>query len=212
MRRTSVLARAVAAGVAVVAAILAPPAAAEADPAVPPVSDTPVEPADLTAAPTPASPPAPGQLPDSTTTPASSVATVMDMVAQARAINATDPTVLLGQRPDAGGPDGPPLGPLSLNPLNNANLLPQNLVPSAPGEGTVLGVEPGQETANTTFRGLLSRLRNMYRDGDLAGAGLGQRPLSELGGPPPAGTAEPIPPDQPPAPPPTVAPLPPSAG
>src|SRR5258708_3899143 len=116
MRRNSVLARAVAARVAVVAAILAPPAAAGAAPGWPPVSDTPVEPVDLTAAPTPSSPPAPGQLPDSTTTPAPPVATVMDMVAQARAINATDPTVLLGQRPDAGGPDAPPLGPLSLNP------------------------------------------------------------------------------------------------
>jgi hypothetical protein len=136
----------------------------------------------------------------------------MDMVAQARAINATDPTVLLGQRPDAAGLDAPPLGPLSLNPLNNANLLPQNLDPSAPGEGTVRGVEPGQEADNTTFRSYLSRLRNMYRNGDLAGAGLGQRPLSELGGPSPAGTAEPIPPELLPAPLPAVPPLPPSAG
>ena len=212
MRGNNVSARAVAAGVAVVAAILAPPAAAEADPALPPVSDTPVQPADLTASPTPASPPAAGQLLASGAAPAPPVATVMDMVAQARAINATDPTALLGQRPDAGGLDAPPLGPLSLNPLNNANLLPQNLVPSAPGEGTVLGVEPGQEAANTTFRGYLSRLRNMYHNGDLAGAGLGQRPLSELGGPPPAGTAEPVPPEQPPASPPTVPPLPPPAG
>jgi hypothetical protein len=211
MRRNSVLATAVSAGVAVVGAILAPSAAAEADPALPPVSDTPVEPADLAAAPTPSTPPAPGQLPDSGTAPASPVATVMDMVAQARAIDATDPTVLLGQRPDAAGLDAPPLGPLSFNPLNNANLLPQNLVPSAPGEGTVVGVEPGQEAANTTFRGYLSRLKDMYHNGDLAGAGLGQRPLSELGGPPPAGTAEPVPPDQPPAPPPTVPPIPPSA-
>jgi hypothetical protein len=210
MRRNKVLARAAAAGVALAGAILAPAAAAEADPALPPVSDTPVEPADLTASPAPSSPPAPGQPPASPTAPAPPVAAVMDMVAQARAINATDPTVLLGQRPDAAGLDAPPLGPLSLNPLNNANLLPQNLVPSAPGEGTVFGVEPGQEAANTTFRGYLSRLRNMYHNGDLAGAGLGQRPLSELGGPPPAGTAEPIPPDQPP--PPTVPPVPPSAG
>jgi hypothetical protein len=210
MRRNRVAARAVAAGLGLVAAILAPAAAAEADPAVPPVSDTPVEVADLGAAPRPASPPAAGQLPASTTAPAPPGATVMDMVAQARAINATDPTVLLGQRPDGGGLAAPPLGPLSLNPLNNANLLPQNLVPSAPGAGTVLGVEPGQETANSTFRGYLSRLKDMYHNGDLAGAGLGQRPLSELGGPPPAGTAEPIPPDQPP--PSALPPLPPPAG
>jgi hypothetical protein len=200
MRPNIVRARAAAAGVAVLAAILTPATAAEADPAVPPVSDTPVEPADLTAPPTPSNPPARGQLPAAATAPASSVATVMDMVEQARAINATDPTVLLGQRPDTANPDAPPLGPLSLNPLNNANLLPQNLVPSAPGEGTVRGVEPGQEAANTTFRGYLSRLRNMYRNGDLAGAGLGQRPLSELGGPPPADTAQPLPPEQHPVP------------
>jgi hypothetical protein len=85
------------------------------------------------------------------------------MVAQARAINATDPTVLLGQRPDAANPDAPPLGPLSLNPLNNANLLPQNLIPSAPGEGTMVRVQPDQESENTTFRALLSRLKNRYR-------------------------------------------------
>jgi hypothetical protein len=129
--------------------------------------------------------------------PAPRGATVLDMVAQAQAINATDPTVLLGQRPDAANPDAPPLGPLGLNPLNNANLLPQNLIPSAPGEGTMVGVEPGQETADTTFRGLLSRLRDMYRDGDLAGAGLGQRPASELTGPPPVDTAQPVPPELP---------------
>jgi hypothetical protein len=171
MRRNTVIARAAAAGVAVTAAILAPSAAANADPAAAPTSDAPA--------------------------PAPPGATVLDMVAQARAINATDPTVLLGQRPYAANPDAPPLGPLSLNPLNNANLLPQNLIPSAPGEGTMVGVEPGQETANTTFRGLLSRLRDMYRDGDLAGAGLGQRPGSELTGPPPVDTAQPVPPELP---------------
>ena len=184
MRRNIVRARAAAAGVAVIAAILAPSTAADADPA---------------AVPTPSDPAAPGQLPASGTAPApaSPGATVLDIVAQARAINATDPSVLLGQRPDAANPDAPPLGPLSLNPLNNANLLPQNLTPSAPGEGTMLGVQPGQESANTTFRGLLSRLKDMYHDGDLAGAGLGQRPQSELGGPPPADTAQPIPPELP---------------
>jgi len=183
MRRNTVLARSVAAGVAVIAAMLAPSAAANADPA---------------AAPTPSDPAAPGQVPASGTAPAPAPpgAGVLDMVAQARAINATDPTVLLGQRPDAANPDAPPLGPLSLNPLNNANLLPQNLIPSAPGEGTMVGVPPGQESENTTFRGLLSQLRDMYHGGDLAGAGLGQRPLSELGSPPPADTAQPLPPDQ----------------
>ena len=206
MRRNTVLARALAVGVAVVGAILVPSATAGADPGLPPVFDTPVEPVDLAAPPIPSSPPDPGELPATGTEPASPVATVMDMVAQARAIGATDPTVLLGQRPGAAGLDAPPLGPLSLNPLNNANLLPQNLVPSAPGDGAIRGVEPGQEAGDTTFRGYFSRLRNMYRDGDLAGAGLGQRPLSELGGPPPAGIAGPIPPVQVPAPPPTAPP------
>jgi hypothetical protein len=174
MRPNTVRARAAAAGLTAAAAILAPATAANADPAAAPTSDTPGQPA----------PPPPA-------------ATVLDMVAQARAINATDPTVLLGQRPDAANPDAPPLGPLSLNPLNNANLLPQNLIPSAPGEGTMAGVPPGQESENTTFRGLLSRLRDMYHEGDLAGAGLGQRPLSELGDPPPADTAQPVPPELP---------------
>jgi hypothetical protein len=172
MRRNIVRARAAAAGVAgvaVIAAIVAPSAAADADPSAAPTSDAPA--------------------------PAPPGTTVLDMVAQARAINATDPTVLLGQRPDAANPDAPPLGPLNLNPLNNANLLPQNLIPSAPGEGTMVGVPRGQESENTTFRGLLSRLSDMFHAGDLAGAGLGQRPPSELTGPPPADTAQPVPPE-----------------
>ncbi len=153
MRPNTVTARAVAAGLAAVAAILAPSAAADADPA---------------AAPTPSDPAAPGQLPASATAPAPAppppTATLLDIVAQARAINATDPTVLLGQRPDPANPDAPPLGPLSLNPLNNANLLPQNLTSRPhPVKARWLGVQPGQESENTTFRGLLSRLRNMYR-------------------------------------------------
>jgi hypothetical protein len=198
VRRKTLVRMHLAAGAAAVAgAMLAPAAAADADSVAPPITDASQEPADLPDLSSPSGPPA------------GPAATLSDILAQAHN-NALDPAVLLGQRPVESGPDAAPPAPLSLTPLSNAYLLPQNLVPSAPGQGTVAGIEPGQENATTTFRGYLSRLRDQHHDGGLAGALLGQRPQSDLGGPPPAAITGQLPPHQPPAPP-VIPPIPPSS-
>ena len=97
---------------------------------------------------------------------------------------------LLGQapRPEAsGGEAGPPLEPY---PLNNRYLLLQNEVPSAPGQGSVGGVAPGQENADIGGGDYLQRLYATYQQGGLTGALLGQRSQEQLGEPLP-GTAPP---------------------
>ena len=130
---------------------------------------------------------APAPPPDRVT-PVPALQTVGSVIAQATDMGLSNPMAVLGQRPTEPGLASPP--PLSLNPLNNSYLLPQNTVPSAPGEGTVVGVEPGQEHLDTTFRGVLSRLWGRYQDGDLEGAMLGRRPLPE---PNPLSPVEPVP-------------------
>jgi hypothetical protein len=125
---------------------------------------------------------------------------------------------LLSQNPAPAAPGGALATPPAANPLNNGYLLEQNLVPAAPGRGTVIGVPPGQENADTSGADYIQRLYAGYQQGGLTGAGLGQRSLDQLGEPlpgtaPPPGT--PLPPglgqnlvDQPPI----VAPIPPPPG
>ncbi len=67
-------------------------------------------------------------------------------------------------------------------------LLPQNLEPSAPGQGQIFGVDPGQENADIKRSEYLHRLWAMYQAGGLDGALLGQRPASQ---------PEPLPPPPP---------------
>jgi hypothetical protein len=119
----------------------------------------------------------------------------------------TDPSeLLLGQRPLPSAPGGPPGTPPHLNPLNNAYLLPQNLEPSAPGEGEQFDVAPGAENADLGGLDYVRRVWHLYQGGYLKGSLLGQVPHEQLGAPMP-GTAPPpgtnIPPGlNPPAPPP----------
>jgi hypothetical protein len=89
----------------------------------------------------------------------------------------TDPAALPGQ-----------------NPMNNAYLLPQHTEPSAPGQGQIVGVAPGEESADVTRWEYLRRLWGSYQVGGLEGGLLGQRdqdpagrPLPEAPAPPPAG-------------------------
>jgi hypothetical protein len=95
---------------------------------------------------------------------------------------------LLGQKTLPAAPGEDPGTPPEAYPLNNGYLLPQNVVPSAPGQGTVVGVAAGQENADTSAIDYLQRLHASYQRGGLTGAMLGQRSLDQLGEPLP-GTA-----------------------
>jgi len=74
--------------------------------------------------------------------------------------------------------------------ITNSYLLAQNLVPSAPGQGTMYDVAPGEENANLSGIDWLKRMHHMHVDGYLKGGLLGQVPQSQLGEPLP-GTAPP---------------------
>jgi len=89
---------------------------------------------------------------------------------------------LLAQAPVPSLPGGLAAAP-PLNALNNQYLLPQNLTPSAPGEGEIFGVEPGQENATSGRIDYLKRLYGSYREGGLKGGLLGQMPLDQVGKP-----------------------------
>ena len=97
---------------------------------------------------------------------------------------------LLGQTALPAPPGVDPGTPPEAYPLNNGYLLPQNVVPSAPYQGTVAGVAPGQENADTGASDYLQRLYAAYQQGGLSGSMLGQRSLDQLGEPLP-GTAPP---------------------
>ncbi|WP_286175081.1 hypothetical protein [Mycobacterium sp. DL99] len=101
------------------------------------------------------------------------------------------PGALLGQYsvPSAPGAPPPTEAP-NLRAFNNGNFFPQNEKPSAPGQGTVVGVAPGQENADISGLDWMRNMRDMYRNGNLRGAMLGQLPKEQLGEPLP-GTAPP---------------------
>ncbi|MFV8050662.1 hypothetical protein [Mycobacterium sp. 48b] len=101
------------------------------------------------------------------------------------------PGALLGQYAAPAAPGGPPpTNAPNLRAFNNGNFLPQNEKPSAPGQGTVVGVEPGQENADISGLDWMRNMRDLYRNGNLRGAMLGQVPKEQLGEPLP-GTAPP---------------------
>jgi hypothetical protein len=87
--------------------------------------------------------------------------------------------ILLGQTSNPAPPGTDPGVAPNANALNNSYLLPQNVMPSAPGEGQIVGIEPGQENADVTRREYLHRLLTMYQAGGLDGALLGQRPVGQ---------------------------------
>ena len=131
---------------------------------------------------------------------------------------------MLGQYATPQAPGGPPpVNAPSLNAFNNGNLIQQNEKPSAPGQGTEVGVAPGQENADLNRRGFLKHWWDLNHNGNLHGGLLGQVPKEQLGEPlpgtaPPPGTnippglagnpPDPAQPADPAAPPPPVPPAP----
>lgn len=98
-------------------------------------------------------------------------------------LSAYAPALLLAQNPvpvAPGDPAGPPLPSPQLPNLSAFNpdyLIGQNLAPSAPGEGTAAqGLGPTVEDPGTGRLSFLRRLYEMYDNGQLEGAFLGQRP------------------------------------
>lgn len=99
------------------------------------------------------------------------------------------PGALLGQYAAPSAPGGPPPTEApNLRAFNNGNFFPQNEKPSAPGQGTVVGVAPGQENADISGLDFIRQMRNMSHNGNLRGSMLGQLPKEQLGEPLP-GTA-----------------------
>ncbi|MFN3001855.1 hypothetical protein [Mycolicibacterium wolinskyi] len=98
-----------------------------------------------------------------------------------------DPKSLLAQNASPGGPPGTPP---NLRAFSNGYVLPQNEVPSAPGQGSVVGVAPGQENADISGIDYIKQLHELYKNGNLRGSLLGQLPKEQLGQPLP-GTAPP---------------------
>jgi hypothetical protein len=103
----------------------------------------------------------------------------------------TNPQSLLGQNvvPSAPG-QGVPGAPVNLDPLNNAYVMPQNEKPAAPGQGAQVGVAPGEENDHLGRVDYLKQWHDLYKNGNLKGALLGQAPQEQLGEPLP-GTAPP---------------------
>lgn len=105
------------------------------------------------------------------------------------------PNLLLGQNPDPTAPGAPATGPVmpNLSAFNPEYLLGQNVSPAAPGEGTVApGLAPDQDNPGTGRIAFLRRIYEMYGDGALTGALLGQQSPEEfaeqaVSPPPPAG-------------------------
>nr|WP_077742053.1 CDP-alcohol phosphatidyltransferase family protein [Mycolicibacterium boenickei] len=98
---------------------------------------------------------------------------------------------LLGQYAAPSAPGGPPPTEApNLRAFNNGYFFPQNEKPSAPGQGTVVGVEPGQENADISGLDWMRQMHTLYRNGNLRGSLLGQVPKEQLGEPLP-GTAPP---------------------
>nr|WP_209915833.1 hypothetical protein [Mycolicibacterium lutetiense] len=184
-----------AAGLFVVGAAVACSATAAADPAPPEVPGPPAVAAPAPEPPPPAGPPVPlmgaplgpnglsvlGQTGTETAPGRLGVPAGIDM----------SPGALLGQYVAPSAPGGPPPTEApNLRAFNNGNFFPQNEKPSAPGQGTVVGVEPGQENADISGLNWMRQMHTLYRDGNLRGAMLGQVPKEQLGEPLP-GTAPP---------------------
>jgi hypothetical protein len=93
--------------------------------------------------------------------------------------------LLLGQNPAPAAPGGPAGAAVpSLNPFDPGYLVALNTAPAAPSEGTpATGIGPNSEDPGTGRIAFLRRLHEMYQDGALTGALLGQTALDEFGGP-----------------------------
>lgn len=186
-----------AAGLFAVGAAVACSATAAADPAPPEVPGAPAVPAP---APAPEPPPPPGPTVPLMGAPlGSNGLSVLGQTGTETAPgrlgvpNGVDmsPGALLGQYAAPSAPGGPPPTEApNLRAFNNGYFFPQNEKPSAPGQGTVVGVEPGQENADISGLDWMRQMHTLYRNGNLRGSLLGQVPKEQLGEPLP-GTAPP---------------------
>lgn len=102
------------------------------------------------------------------------------------------PGLLLAQNPVPSAPGAvAPVSAPDLRAFNGDYLLPQNVAPAAPGQGIPAdGFGPTPQDPSTGRLAFLRRLHEMYSDGGLTGAFLGQVPDEQLGEPLP-GTAAP---------------------
>lgn len=100
------------------------------------------------------------------------------------------PGLLLGQNAVPSAPGAPvPVAAPDLRAFDSQYLLPQNVAPAAPGQGVPAdGIGPTPQNPGTGRIAFLRRLHEMYQDGGLTGAFLGQVPPEQLGEPLP-GTA-----------------------
>lgn len=82
----------------------------------------------------------------------------------------------------------------NLSAFNTGYLLPQNLTPAAPGQGIEApGMGPDSDIPGTGRIAFLRRLHEMYQDGALKGAFLGQNPKDEVPETLPAPLSTPLP-------------------
>lgn len=88
---------------------------------------------------------------------------------------------LLEQHAVPSAPGGLSGVPPDLSGVTNGNLLPQNIEPSAPGQGQIFGVAPGTEKDVLSTGELAKQLWDLYRAGYLRGALLGQTPREQFG-------------------------------
>lgn len=105
-------------------------------------------------------------------------------------LSAYAPSLVLGQNPVPAAPGATEAAVVpNLNAFNAAYLLPQNLTPAAPGQGALApGIGPDPDSPSAGRIAFLRRLHEMYQEGALRGAFLGQVPKEQLGEPLP-GTA-----------------------
>lgn len=168
------------AAILLAASAVAPAAPAGADPIVEP---TPV------VEPTPApAPPAPADL-------LPAIGGVLSQVGNPAAgpfglpdLSAYGTNLVLGQNAAPAPPGAPAAAVPNLNAFAPEYLLPQNVAPAAPDEGTAApGLAPNADIAGTGRIAFLRRIYEMYQEGSLKGALLGQNPPGVL----PAETAPP---------------------
>lgn len=90
-------------------------------------------------------------------------------------------SLVLGQNAVPALPGTPAAAIPDLRAFNPGYLLPQNLTPAAPGEGALApGIAPNEDIAGTGRIAFLRRIFEMYQDGGLDGALLGQIPPEEF--------------------------------
>lgn len=102
-------------------------------------------------------------------------------------LSAYGTNLLLGQTAVPALPGTPAASVPDLNAFNPEYLLSQNLVPAPPGQGTTApGMGPNDDIGGSGRIAFLRRFYEMYQDGALKGALLGQQSPEEFAAEPPA--------------------------